>query len=316
MIIAILIFICVISCFYAYYQYTLREKINEDVKQQNSEIKQENNDLQLKNEKIKHQLHCIQLELQNSEKQLAILNNGIDQHNNAIYNLKNIEKEMRDSADQRAEGYYRDKLQKADLKYQESLKSYEKILEFKKSEIEIEKQKLQDLKDKQQAYIAARKRKEEIAANKDYYRLAIDNMACEDIKELREVQRHLTRKDVIDKVIYEGYIKPAYDILMSHLFKDNSKVGGIYMITDQLDGRVYIGQSVDIRERMRQHIKAAISCNAATNKLYKAMQTDGVHNFTFEILEEVPRDKLNEREVYWIEFYKAKEQLNSTKGGS
>lgn len=47
------------------------------------------------------------------------------------------------------------------------------------------------------------------------------------------------------------------------------------------------------------------------------MKKDGVENFTFEILEEVPRASLNEREIYWIEFYKTKEYgLNDTKGGA
>ena len=47
------------------------------------------------------------------------------------------------------------------------------------------------------------------------------------------------------------------------------------------------------------------------------MQKDGLYNFTFEILEEVPRSDLNEREIYWIEFYKTKELgLNGTKGGA
>ena len=45
------------------------------------------------------------------------------------------------------------------------------------------------------------------------------------------------------------------------------------------------------------------------------MQKDGLYNFTFEILEEVPRSDLNDREAYWIGFYKTKEfGLNGTKG--
>lgn len=47
------------------------------------------------------------------------------------------------------------------------------------------------------------------------------------------------------------------------------------------------------------------------------MKKDGVENFLFEVLEEVPRDKLNEREVYWIDFYDTKNTgLNISKGGS
>ena len=40
-------------------------------------------------------------------------------------------------------------------------------------------------------------------------------------------------------------------------------------------------------------------------------------NFTFEILEEVPRNKLDERELYWIDFYGTKDfGLNTTKGNN
>ncbi len=78
-----------------------------------------------------------------------------------------------------------------------------------------------------------------------------------------------------------------------------------------------MGQSTDTRERMRSHIKTALSSSIATNKLYRAMRMNGVENFTFELLEEVPRAQLNEREKYWIEFYKSNEiGLNGTLGGS
>jgi len=37
------------------------------------------------------------------------------------------------------------------------------------------------------------------------------------------------------------------------------------------------------------------------------MKEFGPENFTFEIVEVCPRAKLNEREDYWQDFYKAKE---------
>jgi hypothetical protein len=37
------------------------------------------------------------------------------------------------------------------------------------------------------------------------------------------------------------------------------------------------------------------------------MKKFGPENFTFEIIEQCSRAKLNEREDYWQEFYKAKE---------
>ena len=105
---------------------------------------------------------------------------------------------------------------------------------------------------------------------------------------------------------------------MSHLFsKGQDKVCGIYKITSITTGRVYIGQSVDCRSRWRDHIKAALVNGNKTNLLYSTMSKEGPENFTFEILEEVPRPQLNEREKYYIDFYQTvKFGMNKTAGGS
>ena len=83
---------------------------------------------------------------------------------------------------------------------------------------------------------------------------------------------------------------------------------GIYKITNLQNKRCYIGQSANIAERWRQHIKRGVGAEAATrNKLYTAMKAYGVENFTFEIVEECERSLLNERESYWQDYFKAKE---------
>lgn len=51
--------------------------------------------------------------------------------------------------------------------------------------------------------------------------------------------------------------------------------------------------------------------------LYAAMMKDGVENFTFEVLEECGRGELNDREKYYIDFYRAQEYgYNMNKGGA
>ena len=53
----------------------------------------------------------------------------------------------------------------------------------------------------------------------------------------------------------------------------------------------------------------------AGNKLYKSMQEYGVWNFAFEVLEECPRDQLNEKEKYYIDLYNSYEfGFNSNRG--
>lgn len=38
-------------------------------------------------------------------------------------------------------------------------------------------------------------------------------------------------------------------------------------------------------------------------KLYNAMRKHGIENFSFEVIEECSSLELNEREIYWIEYY-------------
>ena len=74
-------------------------------------------------------------------------------------------------------------------------------------------------------------------------------------------------------------------------------VCGIYKITNKNNGLCYVGQSVDIADRWKQHIKCGLGIDTpAQNKLYKAMLKDGVTNFTFELLEQCDRQLLNEKE--------------------
>lgn len=64
----------------------------------------------------------------------------------------------------------------------------------------------------------------------------------------------------------------------------------------------------NIADRWKQHIKRGIGAEAPTrNKLYPAMLEFGVENFTFEIVEEVDRSQLNDREDYWQDYFHAKD---------
>ena len=90
---------------------------------------------------------------------------------------------------------------------------------------------------------------------------------------------------------------------------------GIYKITNIDNGKCYIGQSVDIRTRFRDHIKAGLGINASNNKFYTDMKEIGPEHFMYEIIEKCPREKLNERERYWIDFFQSADYgFNTLKG--
>ena len=76
----------------------------------------------------------------------------------------------------------------------------------------------------------------------------------------------------------------------------------IYKITNLINQKSYIGQTTDFKRRVQEH--RAKGYGSEKNKiLYYAFDKYGIENFSFEILEE-NIENYNEREIYWIEFYK------------
>jgi len=69
---------------------------------------------------------------------------------------------------------------------------------------------------------------------------------------------------------------------------------GIYKVTNNLSGLCYVGQSVRICTRWQEHTSSKKSLLGA------AIHSDGIENFTFEVLEECKKEDLNEREKFWI----------------
>ncbi len=96
----------------------------------------------------------------------------------------------------------------------------------------------------------------------------------------------------------------------------SKKPSGIYIITYIPTGEIYIGKSVDISNRWQEHVKSAFDLGSiAHSSLHVKMAEKGVWNFTFQVLEEVSKDKLGEREKYWINLYGAQSLLNQKAGG-
>lgn len=90
---------------------------------------------------------------------------------------------------------------------------------------------------------------------------------------------------------------------------------GIYKYQNKINGQIYIGQSVNIETRQKQHLYDAMN-RPDTTGVDLAIAKYGIDNFDFEILEECPKEQLNEREIYWIDFYDSyKNGYNRTIGG-
>lgn len=174
---------------------------------------------------------------------------------------------------------------------------------------------LEDYKKKQSIINEEILRRRELEENTDFYRVTIDPAALSDIQILSSIREKLIFREKIDKLLYENYIdKPAKEMIKRVLRgKDPS---GIYKITRLKTGEVYIGKSTAVAARWGQHVKTAFGVGTiAHSMLHTTIQKDGIDNFTFELLEEVPKDKLTEREKYWIEFFDSKSYgLNERNG--
>ena len=92
-------------------------------------------------------------------------------------------------------------------------------------------------------------------------------------------------------------------------------MGKIYKVTNNINKKIYIGQTIqDENIRWNHHIREA--SNGSNTKFHRALRKYGKDGFIWEVIEEVDNDKLNEREIYWISYYNSyKQGYNSTTGG-
>jgi P2-related tail formation protein len=91
----------------------------------------------------------------------------------------------------------------------------------------------------------------------------------------------------------------------------------IYQITNLVNGKIYIGKTVDtIETRWKKHQTDCCRAKYEHRPLYQAMKKYGVNNFSVKELEECPVERVNEREKYWIEALGSyKHGYNATLGG-
>lgn len=192
---------------------------------------------------------------------------------------------------------------------------FECLKKEKQNEIDALSAQIQSFQAKQEAINQEILRRRELEEKADFYRVCLSDEAITDITELQIVRQKLKKPEILDKIIYDTYVaKPVLEMIKRVL--QNSTCSGIYKITCQETKEIYIGKSTDIKNRWQQHCKTAFNCGTiASSLLHRKMQQYGIENFTFELLEVVPKDKLSEREKFYIDFYKTKETgLNERNG--
>ncbi len=194
-----------------------------------------------------------------------------------------------------------------DLKNQQ-LEQLNKDLDITRNILEIERSKRDAINEE-----ILRQRK--IAEEQDFYKIHFTEADKKDIEILRPIAPRLQHPEVINKIIWTSYYQKPLAELRKRLLP-NGDVSGIYKITRIKTNEIYIGQSTSIDRRFQDHVKTALGVGTLANsQFHRVMSEDGPENFYFEILEEVEKDKLRERESYYISWFKSdKFGLNTLSG--
>ena len=108
---------------------------------------------------------------------------------------------------------------------------------------------------------------------------------------------------------------------MTQFYKYNN-CAGIYKIQNKINGKCYIGQSINLGKRLRRHTYQYVHSHFPC-ALYKAFRKYGIENFTFEVLYKIENPQLciksllDRLEIAYIETYNSYNHggYNQTRGG-
>ena len=208
-----------------------------------------------------------------------------------------------------------DKLTILNAEYKQFESDQEEIK--RKTLIEIEEiiNLLDDYRSQREAVNLAILREKELKEKENFYKIVIPENDQEDIEVLKTIGPRLRNREALNKLIYDVFVKRPLSELIKRVI-NGKEISGIYKITYIKTGEAYIGKTTNISTRWQNHIKTACGLEgAARTTFHNRLEQDGIWNYTFEILEEVPKDKLSEREKFYIELYGTDTQLNMKKGG-
>lgn len=283
-------------------------QINREIEEKNKELKEENKTLSDE----QNALNIAYQMLIARKEELSDSIERAEKSAQALYQKSyDLEKANFESKKEKLENEITTWKEEAQNSYLEMLKEcaevYQNDAEAKSKELEKLNIKLEEMRSAVEASVNASKRAAEMEDKNSFYRLNISEDDAKEIAKLREVLPFLRDKEPLNKVIYKVYYEKPYTDLIGRVVGSTPKTG-IYKITNIQNNMCYVGQAANIADRWKQHIKRGVGAEPPThNKLYPAMYKIGVENFTFELIEECERSRLNEREDFWQDYFKAKE---------
>lgn len=284
---------------------------------------------QYKKEYIQKKQEQFDKQFQSLEEELKLKAQSVEQTSEIISNQQQHIKEIKAAQEELINSekekinrilseYQKNQEQVVELKLEQSLKDKQKELASKFNEEEtntlIKINKLQqDLLTYQKEVEEWQKKRDAIneeimrsrAMNEeqDFYRICLPQETFEDVENFNSIRMKLHKRQALDKMIYDNYIsKPTKEMIKRVL--NGKDPSGIYKVTNIQTKECYIGKSVNVGTRWQNHIKSACGLEGVADSMFqRALKKYGIDQFTFELLEEVPKANLTEREKYYITLF-------------
>ena len=287
--------------------------------------------LENKNKELKDTLFLLQNEVGKKEEQNNILKEQEKEVQQKITELQNTANTVYDTALKTAQDKFDLQIENLSQDYQKNEEKYKE--EYLTTLAELTEEFDQKIADRTQAIkiltdtfnrlksvvtaaILEQKRRELDSSERELYQLQLSEADLKEIQKIRDILSYMRNERPLCKAIWESYYRNPCNELISRII-DKTKSCGIYKITNLINQKTYIGQAVNLSDRIRTHVKAGLGIDTPNSILYKAMRKDGVENFSFEILEYCDPVDLNDREKIWIGYFSSQEWgYNMTGGGS
>ena len=138
-----------------------------------------------------------------------------------------------------------------------------------------------------------------------YYTIQLPEEFQEDIEYLlTTVADKVQHPDIISKLVWAEYVKPNLEDTFKRI--EIKAEPGIYKLTSLINGKCYIGKSVDVKKRIADHFKSSVGLSTISDQeVHHIIKKEGFWNWMIEIITYCEKDKLGELEKYYIDFFKS-----------
>lgn len=304
------IVLIILSIFYCYFIY----KKSKEIDKINYNVALENKSLEVRHKSLSEEIVFMEMKFKNLVDELNTINQTID---NSFESRKELSKKAFENYCNVLDNSYKEK----EIEYNESISlletSYENYQNKLMRETDEIRTSLDSIRATRTAAIQAQIKEKEVKEKSSFYCLSLNAVDKNDIEFINGMKSRLSQPRILSMLIWQTYFQKPMTTLCNNVL-GTSVVTGIYKITNQQNDMCYIGQAVDVATRWKNHAKCGLGIDTpAGNKLYKAMLEEGIWNFSWELIEECPRNELDAKEKFYIELYQSKDfGYNTLKGNS